>query len=75
MPDTTLRPEPSDLVKASPSLMAIWTSGHLPPQEIERRALGAIRLKEAFSSIPWHARKAAKDPDYWNGFYASRVNW
>jgi hypothetical protein len=55
--------------------MQLWTCGHLPPQEIERRASGAQRLKEAFSSIPWHARKAARDPEYWNTLYASQVNW
>lgn len=75
MLDTTSQAEPSDLVKASPSLMAIWTSGHLPPQEIERRALGAQRLKEVLASIPWHVRKAERNPDYWNVLYASRVNW
>ena len=63
------------MVKASPSLMAIWTSGHLPPEEVERRARGAIRLSEAFSSIPWHMQRAAKDPDYWNALYASRARW
>ena len=75
MLDTTSRPEPSEMVKASPSLMAIWTSGHLPPEELDRRALGAIRLSEAFSSVPFYAQRVAKDPDYWNEFYASRVNW
>ena len=47
----------------------------LTPEEVERRALGAERLKEAFSSIPWHAQKAAKNPEYWNNLYGSRVNW
>lgn len=69
------QPEPSDLVKASPSLMSIWQSGHLPPEEVERRARGAIRLKEAYSTIPFYAERAKEDPDYWNHFYASRVNW
>jgi hypothetical protein len=55
--------------------MSLWESGVWPPQEIERRALGAQRLRQAFSSIPWHAKRAAEDPDYWNQLYASRVNW
>jgi hypothetical protein len=32
-------------------------------------------LKEVYSSIPFHARRAANDPDYWNVLYASAVNW
>lgn len=74
MSDSDSKPEPSELVKASPYLTTLWTGGYLPPEEIERRARGAQRLKEAFSSIPFHARKAAKDPDYWHHFYVSRVN-
>lgn len=75
MPESTPRPEPSELVRASRSLMSLWEVGFLPPQEIERRALGAQRLRQAFSSIPWHAERAAKHPDYWNDLYASRANW
>ncbi len=75
MPDTTDKPEPSDLVKASPFLMGKWTFGFLAPEEIERRALGAQRLSKAFSSIPSHARRAKANPDYWNELYASRANW
>lgn len=75
MPDTTDKPESSDLEKVSPFLMALWASGHLSPQEAERRALGAARLKAAFSSIPWHARKAQNNPEYCNDLYASQVNW
>ena len=55
--------------------MSLWEVGFLPPQEIERHALGAQRLRQAFSSIPWHAERAAKVPDYWNDLYASRANW
>ena len=75
MPDSALAAEPSDLVKASPLLTGLWASGHLAPQEIERRAQGAQRLKAAFSSMPWHAQKAARYPDYWNEFYASCATW
>lgn len=75
MPDTISAPEPSATLRAHPSLMSCFEGGYLSLKECERRARGAERLKEAFSSIPWHARKAAKDPDYWNGLYDSRVNW
>ena len=65
--------EPSDLVKASPYLMALLSYG-MDSREVERRARGAERLKETHSHIPWYARKAARDPDYWDQFYDSRVN-
>lgn len=54
--------------------MKCYAAG-LPIQECERQAQGAIRLSEVYSSVPWHAQRAAKDPDYWNKFYDSRVNW
>lgn len=75
MPDSTSRPEPSELVKASPFMMRLYENGVIPIQELERQARGAERLKEAYSSIPWYARQAAKDPDYWSKFYGSRINW
>lgn len=75
MRDTTSQPEPSELVKASPLLTALWQSGVLSKAELERRARGAERLKEAFSSTPFYAQRAAKNPDYWNDLYSSRVNW
>ena len=28
-------------------------------------------LKELYSSVPWHARAAAKDPNYWRHFASS----
>ena len=68
------RPEPSELVRASPSLMENYVDGSLSIQELERRAQGAQRLKEAYSSIPWYAEAAKNDPDYWIVFYDSRVN-
>ena len=66
--------EPSDLVKASPLLMEMLRLG-MDPREVERRAQGAERLREAFSSTPFYAQRAEQDPDYWNEFYSSRVNW
>jgi hypothetical protein len=66
--------EPSDLVAASPHLMALLQRG-MDSREVERRARGAIRLKEAFSKIPFYAERAERDgPDYWNKFYESRIN-
>ncbi len=35
----------------------------------------AERLRQSFSSIPWHANRAAKDPDYWLWLTAGRPNW
>lgn len=47
----------------------------LTPSELERRRLGAQRLKERFSSIPFYAKAAERDgPGYWEKFYASGVN-
>ncbi|NDW45570.1 hypothetical protein [Ruegeria sp. PrR005] len=75
MSDTTSHLEPSELVKASPFLMSFLKARLYPLAELERRALGAQRLKEAYSCVPFYAQRAAKDPDYWNEFYASRPNW
>jgi hypothetical protein len=47
----------------------------LPLKEVERRALGAERLREALSSTPFYANRAAKDPDYWHTLYESGVNF
>jgi hypothetical protein len=45
------------------------------PQERERRARGAQRLKERLSRVLFYAKAAEKDGDkYWEAFYASRVN-
>lgn len=74
-PDTMSQPEPSEILKASPHLMKLYENGRIPIHELERQAQGAIRLKEVYSSIPWHAQRAAKDPDYWSKFYSSSVNW
>lgn len=35
----------------------------------------AVRLQQQFSSMPWHARKAATDPHYWLKFSTGRPNW
>ena len=55
--------------------MECYALGQVPLHELERQARGSERLKEAFSSIPFHARQAEADPDYWNSLYASRINW
>jgi len=67
--------EPSELVKANLLLMKQLQAGRLSLSEAERRASGPQRLKEAFSSIPYHAQKAVSDPNYWNVLYASRAAW
>ena len=69
----TPQSEPSLLVKDSPYLMRIWEGNYLPHHEIERRALGAQRLKERLSSIPWYAAKAGRDPDFSHHFYTGGV--
>ncbi|ROM75119.1 hypothetical protein BK654_19990 [Pseudomonas brassicacearum] len=66
--------KPSATLRADSFWMQIWQSGALSIQEAERRALGSQRLKEAYSSVPFYARKAARDPQFWSKFYASRVN-
>ncbi len=48
------------------------------PEEQARRRQGAQRLGESFSRAPFYAEAAQKSGDedkYWEGFYASRVNW
>lgn len=75
MQDMTLTQEPSDLDKVDPYLARLWASGRISRSEMERRASGPQRLKEAFSSIPWHAERAAKNPNYWNELYGSSANW
>jgi hypothetical protein len=51
----------------------MWSK--LPRSEAERRVQGAARLAQAFSSSPYYRARAERDPDYWNKFYDSRVNW
>lgn len=75
MLDTISKAEPSELPRANPLLMKELQTGRLSLSEAERRASGPERLKEAFSSIPFHAQRAAKDPDYWKDLYGSRAAW
>jgi hypothetical protein len=44
------------------------------PQERERRRLGALRLQARLSLVPFYAEQAKDNPEYWEKFYASRVN-
>lgn len=83
MPDITSTVELSALtstvelsaqVLASPYLMDCLAHG-MSVQECERRVLAARRLKEEFSSLPFHAQKAAKDPDYWLKLSASAARY
>lgn len=67
--------EPSETLKANSHLMKCWQGGHLSLAECERLAQVAIRAKGLYSSIPSHAQRAERDPDYWNTLYTSRVNW
>ncbi|AUO24856.1 hypothetical protein C0058_23860 [Pseudomonas sp. NC02] len=71
---TTSQTKPSETLRADSFWMEIWQSGALSIQEAERRAQGSRRLKEAYSSVPFYAKKAARDSQFWSKFYASRVN-
>lgn len=73
MTASTAQPKPSELVKASPFLMKCYEYG-VPLAEVERNARDSVRLKEAYCSNPCHARKAARDPDYWPKFLMSGIN-
>lgn len=42
----TSKPEPSELVKASPLLSDLWMATHLTPEEVERQALDTKRIIE-----------------------------
>lgn len=75
MQDMISQQEPSELVKANPLLMLQLQNGRINLAEAERRATGPERLKEAFSSIPWHAERAANNPNYWKELYSSCGNW
>lgn len=75
MQDSTLPQEPSELVKANPSLMLQLQRGRISLAEAERKSTGPERLKAAFSSIPWHAERAANNPNYWTELYSSCGNW
>ena len=50
MPETVSEPEPSETLKAHPSLLECYESGNLPLEECERRAQGAERLKGVWRS-------------------------
>ena len=75
MLDTISKPEPSELVKASPLLTKLYASGHVDLNEVERQAQASALLREAFSSSLWHNRNAEGDPDYWVSLYGSQINW
>ncbi|WP_409761459.1 hypothetical protein [Aestuariivirga sp.] len=67
------RPVPSTTIQASPGLMKLWQDGVISAQELERRAAEVERLRQRFSEMPWHAQRAAGDPDYWSKLYDSQV--
>jgi hypothetical protein len=73
-PSTSLQ-EPSEILKANSYWMKHYLGGYLPLELCERRARVSLRLKELYSSIPWYAQRAERDPEYWNLLCGSRVNW
>lgn len=74
MRDTTSQIKPSAILKADRYWAQFFEAGVISLAEAERRAQGSLRLKEAYSSDPWYAKKAARDPSFWSRFYATRVN-
>lgn len=66
--------QPSAILIADPYWMQFWEAGVLELSEAERRARGALRLKEIYGNDPWYAKKAERNPSFWSRFYASRVN-
>jgi hypothetical protein len=66
--------KPSRILRADRYWSQFWEAGVISLHEAERRALGSLRLKKAYSSDPWYAKKAARDPSFWSRFYATRVN-
>jgi len=58
---------------ASPLRKRIGAVSPLSQAELDRRTQGAQRLKERLSRVPFYAKQAKGDPDYWQKFYASRV--
>jgi hypothetical protein len=69
-----LQAEPSETLKGFPSLKRTFELGYLPLAECERRARGAKRLREQYTSIPYYVQRAKGDPDDWSAFSCSRVN-
>lgn len=74
MPTTTSKRKPSAILKADSYWSQFWEAGVITLQEAERRALGSLRLRDAYYSDPLYAKKASRDPSFWSKFYATRVN-
>lgn len=71
---TISSPEPSSILNEDGYWLMFFEAGVISLDEAERRARGSLRLKESYSSDPWYARKAERDPTFWSRFYATRVN-
>lgn len=56
-------------------LEKLISENSLSPEELERRKLAQQHLKERLSSIPWYAEAEKRDPDFWEKFHASMVNY
>lgn len=75
MQDPTSQPQPSDTLKANRWVLSLYECGAISLAEAERRAERTLVFAAIYSTIPWHAQNAAKDPDDWNTLYASHVLW
>lgn len=71
---TTSKQKPSAILKADSYWSQFWEAGVISLREAERRALGSRRLRDAYCSDPFYAKKASRDPSFWSKFYATRVN-
>lgn len=74
MPTMTSTQKPSAILKEDSYWNQFLEAGVITLQEAERRARGSLRLRDAYCSDPWYAKKAARDPSFWSRFYATRVN-
>lgn len=75
MPASIFNPPLSVDQAETPFPTSIWDDvPEFSPAELARRERDSLRLKQAFSSIPCHAARAAEDPDYWRVFLMSAVN-
>lgn len=65
----------SDVLKNNKFWSDFLDAGVIDLQEAERRAERTLVLKETYGQDPWYATKAERNPNFWNIFYASRINW
>lgn len=70
---TTLNPASSSALTENQS-RAIRYFWECSPERALKLAELAEHLQQAYSSMPWHTNRAAKNPDYWLFLAAGRPN-